>query len=190
MYFCSETSVSGAGRGTCGQAVHATLVRMFSSALLALGDVRPIDLASTTGLHEDASPRCQGATGAPPHDRRTRCRKDRRPSVNPWDARPPRRPALSVVYRKTGRGRGGPWLTRTRTRARARRLRVLACNTHNAGAGPRREASPCIRNAHRRAMRTSSEVVLASRPRAASNGHRSGGYQMLRRSGSGGVRAR
>ena len=32
-------------------------------------------------------------------------------------------------------------------------------------------------------------VVLASRPRAASNGHRSGGYQMLRRSDSGGVRA-
>ena len=92
---------------------------------------------------------------------------------------PPRRPGLPVVYRKTGRGRDGPWLTRTRTRARARRLRVLACNTPNAGAVPRHEASPYIRNAHRRAMRTSSVVVLASRPRAASNGHRSGGYQML-----------
>ena len=64
------------------------------------------------------------------------------------------------------------------------------CNTSNAGAVPRHEASPCIRNAHRRAMRTSNVLVLASRPRAASNGHRSGGYQMLRRSGSGGVRAR
>ena len=62
---------------------------------------------------------------------------------------PPRRPGLPVVYRKTGRGRDGPWLTRTRTRARARRLRVLACNTYNAGAGPRHEASPPrIRIAH------------------------------------------
>ena len=67
---------------------------------------------------------------------------------------PPRRPAVSVVYRTTGRGREGPWLTRTRTRARARRLRVLACNTHNAGAVPRHEASPPrIRTAH--AVRTS-----------------------------------
>ena len=117
-------------------------------------------------------------TGAPPDDRRTRGRKVRRPPVNPCDARP-RGPALSVVYRKTGRGREGPWLARTRTRARARRLRVLACNTHNAGAGPRHEAR--IRSVHRRAMRTSSVVVLASRPRAASNGHRSGGYLMYRR---------
>ena len=161
-----------------------------SRVLHALGNSkRELDLSSTTGPQR----RLSAVT-----------RRDRCASARPADSRPqgpatlsqsvgrapPRRPALSVVYRKTGRGREGPWLTRTRTRARARRLRVLACNTHNAGAGPRREASPCIRNAHRRAMRTSSEVVLASRPRAASNGHRSGGYLMCRRSSSGGVRAR
>ena len=134
---------------------------------------------STTGRHKDASLRYQGATAAPPDDT-ARARASQPPLVAQWTRAAPRGAPPSPSYTENPDGGGiYPWLTRTRTRARARRLRVLACNTPNAGAVPRHEASPYIRNAHRRAMRTSSVVVLASRPRAASNGHRSGGYHML-----------
>ena len=148
--------------------VHLTFLQLQGSTKAPLrGDKeRPVRLRTTGGL-------AAARSGDPQSMRMTRA---------PEALRPLRR------IPKTGRGRDGPWLTRTRTRARVRRLRVLACNTHNAVAVPRHEAR--IRSVHRRAMRTSSVAVLASRPRAASNGHRSGGYLMYRRSDSGGVRAR
>jgi len=83
--------------------------------------------------------------------------------------------------------------------------RSLAHANADAGAGAT-TPSACLQHPQRRRSATRgvaahpectcgahvvcSVVVLASRPRAASNGHRSGGYQMLRRSGSEGVRAR
>ena len=109
---------------------------------------RPFDLSSTTGLHKDASPRCQGATGAPPDDASALARS--RPPWSPRWRRAPEAPRPLRRIPKNRTGEGGPWLTRTRARARTRRLRVLACNTHNAGAVPRHEAR--IRTAHRRAV--------------------------------------
>ena len=140
----------------------------------------PFDLSSTTGLHKNASLRYQGATGAPPDDRRTRGRKDRRPSVNPCDARPRGAPpSPSYTEKPDGGGKVPGSRERGRGRGRDDSECLLATPTTPAlvrDARRRRRASELRMGCARRVC---SVVVLASRPRAASNGHRSGGYRMF-----------
>ena len=117
--------------------------------------------------------------------------RDRTPPwVAPLDARPRGAPP-SPSYTEQPDGGGQVHGSRERGRGRGRDdSECLLAKPPNAGAVPRHEASPRIRTAH--GVRTSCVCCGGARvPVArASNGHRSGGYLMYRRSGSGGVRAR
>ena len=157
---------------------HASQVVDDSSVFTAASAMRPFDLSSTTGLHKDASLRL-GETGAPPDDRRTRGRKDRRPSVNPCYARPRGAPP-SPSYTEKPDGGGMVPGSRERGRGRGRDDSecLLATPTTPALVRDTRRASELRMGCARHVC---SVVVLASRPRAASNGHRSGGHLMYRR---------
>ena len=152
-----------------------------STILVSLGasSARPFDLSSTPELHEDASPRHQGATGAPPHDRRTRGRKVLRPSVNACDARPRGAPPSPSYTEKPD---GGGMVPGSRERGRGRGRDDSECLL----ATP---TTPAFRNTRRRRasrmhMRCARRVFCGGArvpAGAASNGHRSGGYLIYRR---------
>ena len=147
----SETRLRGAGDGTWHSLSCQPGFGDFSSVLRALGD--RFARASIWPVFNYRAP--QGPLSAVP--RRDRCASGRRerasttrpPLVAPLDARPRGVPP-SPSYTEKQDGRDAPWLG-VRTLTRTRRLRVLACNTHNAGAGPGHEAR--IRSVHRRAVR-------------------------------------
>ena len=148
--------------------VHLTSLHLKGSTKTPLrGDKeRPVRLRTTGGL-------AAARTGDPQSIRGTRALEA---------------PGLPRHTTPNADGRDGPWL-RVRTLTRTRRLRVLACNTHNAGAGPRHEASPRIQNA--RAVRP--VCVWCGGGGASTSARRTGIAAeaiMLRRSDSGGVRAR
>ena len=154
--------------------------RTFSSVLPALGDARPIDLAlqlqGSTGTPLRGA---KGATAAPPDDRRTRGRKVRRPSANPCDARPRGAPpSPSYTEKPDGGGKVPGSRERGRGRGRDDSECLLATPTTPALVRDTRRASELRMGCARHVC---SVVVLASRPRAASNGHRSGGHLMYRR---------
>ena len=161
---------------------------MFSSVLLALGGPRPFDLSSTTGLHKDASPRYQGATAASPDDRRTRGRKVRRPSVNPCDARPRGAPpSPSYTEKPDGGGKVPGSRERGRGRGRDDSECLLATPTTPALVRDAKRVSKLSTG-----VRCACQVCGGARVpgRAASNGHRSGGYLMYRRRTRRSTRAR
>ena len=149
--------------------VHLTSLRLKGSTKAPLrGDKeRPVRLRTTGGL-------AAARTGDPQSIRVTRA---------PEAPRPPRR----IPKNRTGEGRS---LAHANADAGAGATTPSACLQH-----PQRRRRSATRGvaAHPEcacgAHVACSVAVLASRPRAASNGHRSGGYRMCRRSSSGGVRA-
>ena len=121
--------------------------------------------------------------------RRERASTIAAPLVAPLETRP-RGASPSPSYTEKPDGRDGPLAIRGRRRGRDDSEWLLATPTTPAPFRDTRRRRRASELRMRCARRVCSVVVLASRPRAASNGHRSRGYRMFRRSSSGGVRAR